>query len=54
MKLKFQEKGQDYVDKIKFNNKSVEFDVPKHAGLEEAKYLNDYEAVRLTNVNMET
>lgn len=54
MNLKFQEKGQDYVEKIKINNKSVEFDVPKHAGLEEAKDLNDYEAVRLINVSMET
>lgn len=54
MKLKFQEKGQDYVETIKVNKKSVEFDVPKHAGLEEAKYLNDYEAVRLTNVSIET
>ena len=27
---------------------TVEIDVLKHAGLEEAKYLNDYEMVRLT------
>ena len=53
MKLKFQEKGKDYIEKIKIDNKSVEFDVPKHAGLEAAKYLNDYEAVRLTDICME-
>ena len=27
------------------NGKSIEFDVPKHADIEETKYLYDYDAV---------
>ena len=28
-----------------FNGKSIEFDIPKHADIEQAKYLYDYDAV---------
>ena len=47
LKLKFHEKGSDYIENIKIEKKSVEFDVPQHAGLDAAKYLNDYESVSL-------
>ena len=47
LKLGFHEKGNDYIENIKIKNKSVEFDVPEHAGLDAAKYLNDYKAVSL-------
>ena len=49
MKLKFHEKGKNYTENIKIDNTTVENDVPKHAGLQEAKYLNDYEVVSLIN-----
>ena len=54
MKLKFHEKGKDYTENIKIDNTTVEIDVPKHAGIEEAKYLNDYEVVKLINFQMKT
>ena len=54
MNLKFHEKGKDYIEKIKIDNTTVEIDVPKHAGLQEAKYLSDYEVVRLTNFYIKT
>ena len=47
MKLKFLEKGQYYNQTIILNEKSVEFDVPKHADIEKAKYLYDYDKVSL-------
>ena len=49
MKLKFLENGKDYIEQIKIDNTTVEMDVPEHTGLQEAKYLNNYEMVRLTN-----
>ena len=54
MKLKFQEKGKDYIEKIKIDNTTVEIDVPEHTGLQEAKYLNDYKVVRLINFYIKT
>ena len=54
MKLKFQEKGKDYIEKIKIHNTTVEIDVPEHTGLQEAKYLNDYKVVRLINFYIKT
>ena len=47
MKLKFHEKGKNYIENIKLDNTAVENDVLEHAALEEAKYFNDYEMVRL-------
>ena len=47
MKLKFHEKGKKYIENIKLDNTTVDTDVPEHAALEEAKYFNDYEMVRL-------
>ena len=49
MNLTFHEKGKNYTENIKIDNTTVEIDVPKHTGLEEVKYLNDYEVVRLIN-----
>ena len=54
MKLKFQEKGKDYIEKINIDNTTVEIDVPEHTGLQEAKYLNDYKVVRLINFYTKT
>ena len=54
MKLKFHEKGKDYTENIKIDNTTVEIDVPKHAGLQEAKYLNDYRVVRMSNFYIKT
>ena len=45
MELVFHEKYNDYKEKIVLSKKSVEFDVPQHAGVEKAEYLNDYDAV---------
>ena len=47
LKLGFHEKWNDYIENIKIEKERVEFDVPEHAGLDAAKYLNDYEAVSL-------
>ena len=47
MKLKFHEKGKNYIENIKLDNTTVEIDVPEYAGLEEAKCFNDYEMARL-------
>lgn len=48
LKLEFLEKGQYYNETIILEKKSVQFDVPKHAGIEETQYLYDYDAVSLT------
>lgn len=45
MELVFREENNDYKEKIVLGKRSVEFDVPQHAGVEKAEYLNDYDAV---------
>lgn len=45
MALKFEEKDADYVENIITDGDSVEFDIPNHAQVEEAKYLMDYKVV---------
>ena len=47
MKLKFHEKGSDYIENIKIEKKSVELGVRRNTRKETAKYLNDYESVSL-------
>lgn len=36
-----------------FNGKSVEFDVPRHADIEQTKYLYDYDTVSLWDLFLE-
>ena len=47
MMLNFHEGGGGYQETVKIGKNSVEFDVPYHNGIEETKYLNDYEAVSI-------
>ena len=47
LKLEFLEEGQYYNQTIILDKKSIQFDVPKHAGIEETQYLYDYDAVSL-------
>jgi len=44
LKLKFAEGKGNYEEKIKVDQKTVEYDVPKHEGVEQSEYLNDYDA----------
>ena len=43
--MQFLEKGRYYNQTMTLYGKSIEFDVPKHADIEQAKYLYDYDAV---------
>jgi len=43
LELNFNEKGNDYKEKIKVSKTNVEFDVPKHEDRDQAEYLNDYQ-----------
>ena len=45
--LMFFEKNKYYEQKVKVGQLFVEYDVPKHAGVEQSEYLNDYDAVRI-------
>ena len=45
MKLEFLEKGQYYNQTIILDKKTIQLAVPKHAGIEETRYLYDYDAV---------
>ena len=47
MKLTFHEGRGEYQETIKIDGNSVEFDVPYHNHVEDAKYLNDYDAVSI-------
>ena len=47
LKLEFLEEGQYYNQTLILDKKSIQFDVPKHAGIEETQYLYDYDAVSL-------
>jgi len=42
-KLRFFEKDGYYEEKVKVDQKTVEYQVPKHAGVEQSEYLNDYD-----------
>ena len=47
LKLEFLQEGQYFNQTIILDKKSIQFDVPKHAGIDETQYLYDYEAVSL-------
>ena len=47
MKLTFLKEGHYYNQKIILDRKSVKFEVPKYAAIQQAKYLYDYSAVSL-------
>ena len=47
LKLEFLQEGQYFNQAIILDKKSIQFDVPKHAGIDETQYLYDYEAVSL-------
>ena len=53
LKLKFLEKGQYYNQTMIFDEKSVEFDVPRHADIEQTKYFYDYDTVSFWDLFLE-
>ena len=50
----FFEKNKYYEQKVKVGQLFVEYDVPEHAGVEQSEYLNDYDAVRIFFLSLQT